>query len=102
MNITDTTFNELLIGSNITLLIFKAEWCNPCKLYSSELIEFSFMRPEIRIGILDVDSNPILPEKNGIRTIPSTIIYKNGALITKIPGIITKERLIELTNNLDY
>jgi len=101
-NTTDNDFNELLSGSDITLLIFKADWCNPCKLYNRELIEFSITKPEIRIGLLNVDNNPILPEKNGIRSIPSTIIYKKGALITKIPGIITKERLLELTDNLNY
>jgi thioredoxin 1 len=100
LNLTDETINEALNNSGITILCFKSNWCGPCKVYTPILKEFSNETPSVTLGVMDIDTNPRTSLKYGIRRIPTTVIFQNGQLITKVPGVIPKKKLKEFVDNL--
>lgn len=101
LEVTENTVGEVLTKEGITILDFYAEWCGPCKTYGPILEEFANENDEITIGKVNVDSNQDLALKYGIRSIPTTIIFKDGEQNgDKITGLIQKTRLKEIVGNL--
>lgn len=100
LEITDANVDEVLSKGGITILDFWAPWCGPCRIYGPILEGFASENPNVNVHKINVDENPVTATKHGIRSIPTTIIFKDGQLITKVPGVIQKEKLVEFVNNL--
>lgn len=98
IEVTDLNFDGL-IADGISLIDFKADWCGPCKAMSPILEEISIEYPNVKIGKLDVDDNSETSNKFGIRSIPTIILYKDGEMIEKKVGILSKDDLRELINS---
>jgi thioredoxin 1 len=98
--VTDATAQEMIKDSKISVLVFKAPWCGPCKTYSPIIDEFSKNNTDILVGKIDVDENPRVAATYGIRGIPTTIFFKDGQLITKISGNHTMASLNTIVDNL--
>lgn len=96
----DTNIEELVKTNGITMVCIKAEWCGPCRIYSPMIKEFSNENEDISVVALDVDESQAFTTKHGIRSVPTTILFKNGQLITKIPGVIPKQKLQYYVDNL--
>lgn len=101
LEITDDTVNDFIKEGGITVLDFWAPWCGPCRTYGPIIEDFSKENPNINVGKINVDENPNIALKHGIRSIPTTILFKNGQIITKIPGVVPKEKLKEFVTNLN-
>ena len=69
-------------------------------MYGPIVEEFAGENPDVHVHKLNIDENSITASKHGIRSIPTTIIFKDGQLITKVPGIIQKTKLQEFVDNL--
>jgi thioredoxin 1 len=100
LNITDSDVDKVLSEGGITILDFWAPWCGPCKMYGPIVEQFATDNPEVGVYKINVDENPVVAQKHGIRSIPTTIIFKDGQLITKVPGVIQREKLKEFVDNL--
>lgn len=103
LELTDDRVDEVLSEGGITIIDFWAPWCGPCKMYGPIVEGFATEnadRSDLNIYKINVDENPITAQKHGIRSIPTTIIFKDGQLITKVPGVIQKEKLNEFVTNL--
>jgi|TARA_Y100000389_G_scaffold169148_1_gene175197 thioredoxin 1 len=103
LEITDSEIDNLLSKGGITVLDFWAPWCGPCKSYGPIIEGFAKdneSRSDLHIRKINVDENPVMAQKHGIRSIPTTIIFKDGQLITKVPGVIQKNKLDEFVGNL--
>jgi thioredoxin len=100
LDITDEQVGEVLSEGGIMILDCWAPWCGPCKMYGPIVEEFSSDNPDVKVHKLNVDENPLTASKHGIRSIPTTIIFKDGQLITKVPGVIQKTKLQEFVDNL--
>lgn len=96
----DANIEELVRANGITMVCLKAEWCGPCRVYSPIIKEFSVENEDIAVVTLDVDESKGFAAKHGIRSVPTTILFKNGQLITKIPGLIPKQKLQYYIDNL--
>jgi len=81
--------------STVPVLVdFWAEWCGPCKMIAPVLEELAGeLVGKIKIGKVNVDENQTLAEKFHIRSIPTLLVLKNGAVQEQIVGALRKEGL---------
>ncbi len=76
-----------------------AEWCGPCKLIGPIIDQISVdFKSKLSVGKLDADVNRDIVKELGIRNIPTILLYKDGVIINKSVGAITKEKLTEMIN----
>ena len=100
LEVTGEMADMVISKEGITILDFYAEWCGPCKTYGPILEEFSKENPEVTVGKVNVDENNEFATQYGIRSIPTTIFFKNGEVMKKVPGVIQKNKLQELVVHL--
>jgi thioredoxin len=79
--VSDSNFAESVLKADVPVLVdFWAEWCGPCKAIAPLLEEISTeMAGKVKIVKLNVDENPATAAQYGIRSIPTMILFKNGA-----------------------
>ncbi len=76
-------------------LYFSAEWCGPCKVYGP-IIDKVSKNNNIEINKIDVDQNPDLALKYGIRSIPTTLIIDDaGVVLKKFIGVQSEHYLVK-------
>lgn len=88
IEITDANFDELVLKSDKPVMIdFWAVWCGPCRMIAPIVEEMSAeYEGKAVIGKVDVDSNPGVAMKYGIRNIPTVLFVKNGEAVDKQVG----------------
>lgn len=97
-NVVDNDFEEKVLKSlTPTLVDFWAEWCGPCKMAEPVLEELSEeYKGKVNIVKLNVDENAVTPQKYGILSIPTTILFKGGEEIGRQVGFAGKQAFEEL------
>jgi thioredoxin len=93
--LTDYNFTEAVNKYHFLIVDFWATWCGPCKTMSPLIEQLSgeLARKAI-FGKLNVDENPNVSNAFGIQSIPTIIIFKNGQVVDRIIGAMTKSQLI--------
>ncbi|PKO97160.1 MAG: thioredoxin [Bacteroidetes bacterium HGW-Bacteroidetes-9] len=96
LELTDANFEELVIKSDKPVIVdLWAEWCGPCRMVGPVVEEMSHeYEGRAVIGKLDVDSNPGVTAKFGIRNIPTILFFKNGEVADKQVGAVPKSALV--------
>ncbi|MEQ9309989.1 MAG: thioredoxin [Balneolaceae bacterium] len=97
---TDSNFEEEVLKSEHPVLVdFWAEWCGPCRMIGPVVEEMAGeYAGKAKIGKVNVDVNPEVSVKYGIRSIPALLIFKNGEVVDQIIGAVPKTHL---TKQLD-
>ena len=95
-NITDENFEtEVLKSDKPTVVDFWAEWCGPCKQLSPILEEISNeMNDKVFFAKHNIDEQPNMPTKYGVRGIPTMLLFKDGELKATKVGATTKSNII--------
>jgi thioredoxin 1 len=102
LEFTDSNFEELVIKSNKPVLVdFWAEWCGPCRMVAPIVADIAKdYEGKAVVGKLDVDSNPQVSMKYGIRNIPTILFFKDGEIADKQVGAVPKSVLVNKIENL--
>jgi thioredoxin 1 len=93
---TDSNFDELVLGADKPVIVdFWAEWCGPCRMVGP-IVEEVGVEYEGRavVAKVDVDSNPGITAKYGIRNIPTILYFKNGDVADKQVGAVPKSTIV--------
>lgn len=95
IEITDANFDEIVLQSDKPVVVdFWAEWCGPCRMVGPIVNELSEdYDGKAIITKIDVDSNPTVSQKYGIRNIPTLLFFKNGEIVDKQVGAVPKGTL---------
>ncbi len=97
ITITKDNFEKEVLQAEGTVLVdFWAAWCMPCKMLSPILDEVATERPDIKIGKINVDDEGELSIRHGVMSIPTLIVFKNGEIVNKSIGLVTKEEILAL------
>ena len=88
----DASFENDILSSNKPIIVdFWAEWCGPCKQIGPMLEEISEEKNQfINIFKMNIDENPLTPQKYGVRGIPTLMLFKEGKLIDTKVGSLPK------------
>ncbi|HLU90446.1 MAG TPA: thioredoxin [Cyclobacteriaceae bacterium] len=96
IEITDANFDEIIKSDKPLLVDFWAEWCGPCKMIGPLVEEIAGEYDgKAIVGKVDVDSNPVVSGKFGIRSIPTLLYFKNGEIVDKQVGAVPKSILAQ-------
>ncbi|MDX8559408.1 MULTISPECIES: thioredoxin [unclassified Elizabethkingia] len=92
LEITDSTFIEIINSDKPVLVDFWATWCGPCRMLGPIIEEIATdFEGKAVVGKVDVDNNQQISMEFGIRNIPTVLIFKNGEVVDKLVGVSPKE-----------
>ncbi len=95
VTITDAEFESSVLQSDKPVILdFWAEWCQPCKMLSPTVEAIAGEYEEkIKVGKLNVDDNPNVATKYGIRGIPTLLFFKGGEVVQQMVGVKSKTEI---------
>ena len=101
IELNDSNFDSEVVKSDKPVLVdFWAEWCGPCKMIAPSVEKISEeYADKLKVGKLDVDSNPNISSTFGIRSIPTLLIFKNGTPVDQIVGAVSKDVISSKVDN---
>jgi len=96
LTVTDDNFAQSIAGSEPVLVDFWAEWCGPCKMIAPVLDEIAGeYAGKISIAKLNIDENPQSAANSDVMSIPTLIVFKDGAEVKRIVGARRKDDLVK-------
>ena len=97
IHLDETSFDKTVSASSVPVLVdFWATWCGPCRMIAPVLEEIAKEEgPNVTVGKVDVDNNPALSNRFGIRNIPTLLFFKGGEVKDQVVGLTSKAELVK-------
>ena len=97
ITITKENFDTEVKSSALPVLVdFWASWCGPCRMLSPVVDEIAGERSDIAVGKINVDEQPELAQRFGVMSIPTLLVFKNGAVAAQTVGVQPKQAILDL------
>lgn len=101
LEITNSNYKEVLAEGKPVVIDFWAPWCGPCKMVGPIIEELAEeYKGQIVVGKCDVDENDEVSAEYGIRNIPTVLFFKNGEIVDKQVGAVSKSVFVEKIEKL--
>ena len=102
MEFTDSNFEQEVLKNDKPVLVdFWAVWCGPCQMQGPIVEEIAKdFAGKAKVGKMNVDENPSVPQKFGIMSIPTLMIFKGGQVVKQFVGVQSKATLTAELNKL--
>lgn len=97
MELRNDNFKEEVLESKIPVLVdFWADWCGPCKMVAPIIEEIAQELTDAKVGKVNVDEQPELAAEYRIMSIPTLMVFKDGAMANKAVGAMSKAEILDL------
>ena len=96
----ESSFSEIIEGNNLVIIDFWAEWCGPCRAYAPVFERVSEEFSDVVFAKVDTEVEQALAGSFGIRSIPTTIAFKEGIGVFMQPGALPEDALRDLITKL--
>ncbi len=95
LELTDTNFQSEVLESDVpTLVDFWAVWCGPCRQVAPTVEALaSDYKGKLKVGKMDIDHHQMTPQKYGVRSIPTLLVFKGGEVVGQIVGAVPRSKL---------
>lgn len=95
--VTDQSFEQEVLKSEVPVIVdFGAEWCGPCKMILPIIEELAKeYEGKVKVVKIDVDENPAVSSKYGIKSLPTLLFFKNGEVKEKAIGAVSKKVIVD-------
>lgn len=93
IDLTEQTFNEYINSQERVLVDFWATWCEPCKAMAPILEDIN--NETVTVAKVDVDKEMSVAKAQGIRSMPTLVLYENGVETQRVVGARSKNRVLE-------
>ena len=102
ININEASFEKAVINSPIPVLVdFWAPWCGPCKMIAPVVDEIAKeSEGRFRVTKVNIDDDPALMERFGIRGVPTLLFFNGGKLRHQITGVAGKKTILDQLDGL--
>ena len=100
VEINEPGFSDIIDNNSIVFLDFWASWCGPCVAYGPVYERVSEDFPDVVFGKIDTEAEPQLAQSFNIRSIPTTIVFKEGIGVFMQPGALPEEALRDLVEKI--
>ncbi|MCK5391976.1 MAG: thioredoxin [Deltaproteobacteria bacterium] len=100
--LNDDNFESEVLNSEIPVLVdLWAEWCGPCRALAPVIEEIAEdYDGKLKVGKLNVDENPGVPSAYDIRSIPTLLVFKDGAVQDRLVGALPKNHIVDLIESM--
>jgi thioredoxin len=98
-HLTDASFADV-VSEGLTVVDLWAAWCGPCRAMAPQFERAARLRPQYRFAKVDVDAEPELAGRFGIRSIPTLMVLRDGEPVAAQAGLVPAQALVEALDRL--
>lgn len=97
IHVTAENFKEVVLEAKGTVLVdFWAQWCGPCQMMGPIVEEIAEEYPDLKVCKLDIDNAMEIAKEYHVMSIPTFLVFENGAVVKRTIGEQSKQELLSV------